>query len=97
MLWFQISVAILTGLCESTVNAANNTGIIAHKIMLDDKIDKKTAKELTRLAQQIQQQNFYFTGFGLFDVNLTTLTQIIGVCTSYIIITLQFEGMSKEN
>lgn len=85
---------MLTGVCEITVNEANNTAIIAHRILLDDGLNEQTITELTRFAAKIQQQNLRFTAARLFDINLTTLLQLLGAVSSYIIVAFQFEGLS---
>lgn len=78
------------------MNAANDAGIIAHKILLEDGLNEQTTTELIRMAAQIQQQNLTFTASGLFGVNLTTLLQLLGAVSSYIIVAFQFEGMTPS-
>ncbi|XP_044731557.1 gustatory receptor 68a-like [Chrysoperla carnea] len=96
-LLFDLSlVVILCSLCEYTVKEANQTGILAYKLLLNDNLSSEIANDLQQFANQIQQQNIKFTAYDLFDINLNSLTQLIGSVTSYIIVALEFYNLSPE-
>ncbi|KAJ3637026.1 hypothetical protein MTP99_000514 [Tenebrio molitor] len=83
---FIICSVVVCDVCYSTVEEANKSGELIHKIDTEDR-DMIDAIEMFSL--QITNSRVEFSTAGFFPINYTLVFSIIGGVTTYIIILIQ--------
>ncbi|KAJ3637025.1 hypothetical protein MTP99_000513 [Tenebrio molitor] len=91
---FIIYSIVVCDVCYSTVEEANKSGELIHKINTEDR-DMIDAIEMFSL--QITNSRVEFTAAGFFPINYTLVFSIIGGVATYIIILIQVSAsLSQE-
>jgi hypothetical protein len=76
--------------CSLAICECNRSPIVVQKIILRVDIDGETLKELKNMFTQFQTMKIGFTACGLFSLDLSFLSGIIGITISYVLIIAQF-------
>jgi hypothetical protein len=70
--------------CSLAICESNRSLIVVQTIILRDDIDGETLKELKNMFTQFQPIKIGFTTCGLFSLDLSFLSGIIGITISYV-------------
>jgi hypothetical protein len=93
VLWSGFCVTLVATMavsCSLAICECNRSPIVVQKIILRVDIDGETLKELKNMFTQFQTMKIGFTACGLFSLDLSFLSGIIGITISYVLIIAQF-------
>ncbi|XP_076285308.1 uncharacterized protein LOC143211466 isoform X2 [Lasioglossum baleicum] len=74
--------------CQKVKDQVKNIGINIHRILVIS-FDEQVSTELEQFSMQVLQQNRAITAKGL-ALDVTLLTKIVGIVTTYLLILIQF-------
>ncbi|XP_078039309.1 uncharacterized protein LOC144471289 [Augochlora pura] len=82
------SVIFMAVVCEMLKDQAKNIGYNIHRILVIT-FDKQISTELSSFSIEVLQQNHVIVARGLV-IDMTLLTKIVGIITTYLLILIQF-------
>ncbi|XP_044745308.1 uncharacterized protein LOC123307157 [Coccinella septempunctata] len=99
--WFQwtslvwIGFALLCFTCHLTVNEARRTGILLHKLLLED-LNPELSEKMLLFSNHISNTKLEYNACGFFSIDGTLFYMLVGATFNYMIIMLQFEEGNNE-
>ncbi|XP_076378992.1 uncharacterized protein LOC117226043 [Megalopta genalis] len=82
---------VIAVVCEMVKDQAKNIGYNIHRILVTT-FDKQISTELSSFSMEVLQQNHAIVARGLI-IDVTLLTKIVGIITTYLLILIQFSLM----
>ncbi|XP_058801060.1 putative gustatory receptor 28b [Phymastichus coffea] len=70
---------------------SKQTGKIVNDFLADGVVDQDMIKKLSQFSYYIVNSNVEFKVFKLFSLDQSLLTSLVGTCTTYLVIILQFQ------
>lgn len=99
-IFLQIAIGLLFLCCDSVVREAQKVTKHCYQIQEEidsgTKYDSESLKKLTRLIQFMEHCDVKFTAVNYFNINRGTILQVINIVTTYLIVIMQFNGISYE-
>lgn len=96
----QIAVGILFLCCDRVLRESQKVTKYCYQIQEEidsgTKHDMDSLKKLCRLIRFMEQCDVKFTAVNFFTINRGTILGIINIVTTYLIVIMQFNGISYE-
>ncbi|XP_039300407.1 putative gustatory receptor 28b isoform X1 [Nilaparvata lugens] len=89
-------VYFLVSASASVSNEAGKTALIVSRL-LSRKLNSQSKKQLEVFSVQLLHTEVNITACGIFTLNYSVLTGMIGAITTYLIILIQFKNSDKVN
>ncbi|KAJ9580473.1 hypothetical protein L9F63_024346 [Diploptera punctata] len=87
----MISLFVLSGCCNSTINEASYTSVLLQKLLLLQDIHHDTKAEINLFLQQVSIRSVKFTAWDFFTIKYSILGSMIGAVITYLVIMVQFQ------
>ncbi|RZC32000.1 7tm 7 domain containing protein [Asbolus verrucosus] len=88
-----METALPVMMCDLVLQAFENFLSGAHKLRRDTHVTSKEKKELSRFIKLVSENAPKFTAARFFDITRTTLLNVLGTITTFLIVLIQFRGL----